>query len=349
MMDDNSDSIATSDRVVLDSTMARQILQLPLECINIEYPNKLGQVLGSDEDLKSPKTLRPIFYGCFDWHSAVHGYWSIIKILKLYPELDEDGAIVQMLDQKFTTDNVKAELDFFYDENNQSFERTYGWAWFMLLQAELKTWEHDKAQVWYSRMKGMDSLFVENMVKYLPNLVYPIRNGQHNNTAFGLSLMLQYAQTMGNVEFENVLKEHAIRLFYTDTSCDLSYEPSGTDFLSPCLEEAMLMSKVLDKNDYETWLKNFLPQLFDTNFRLEPAIVKDRTDGHLVHLDGLNYSRAHCLNSIVNVMPELSHLVAIANEHIEFSLPNLRNDDYMGSHWLGTFALYTLTSLDAEK
>lgn len=332
-----------SPRIELDAAQAQHILQLPLECIQIEYPNKLGQVLGSDDDLKSPRELRPIFYGCFDWHSSVHGYWSIVKVLKMYPELDTDDRIMNLLESLITPENAEVELTFFKDKNNLNFERTYGWAWFLKLQAELKTWDDERASKWHSTLQPLADLFVEKMYAYLPKLVYPIRSGQHDNTAFGLSLMLDYAKTVGDDGFETLIKEHAIRLFSGDANCNIGFEPSGTDFLSPCLEEALLMGSVLEKNDYKQWLEKFLPQITQPDFDLVPGVVKDRSDGHLVHLDGLNYSRANCLYNISQILPELGHLNTIAQKHIEFSLPHLQNDDYMGSHWLGTFALYSLT------
>lgn len=330
-------------RMELDVTQAEHILQLPLECIQIEYPNKLGQVLGSDADLRSPRELRPIFYGCFDWHSSVHGYWSIVKVLKMYPQLDANGDIMNLLDELITPENAEVELAFFKDKNNLNFERTYGWAWFLKLQAELKTWDDERAVKWYNTLQPLADLFVEKMNTYLPKLVYPIRSGQHDNTAFGLSLMLDYAKTVGDESFVTLIKEHAVRLFSNDVNCNINFEPSGTDFLSPCLEEALLMGSVLEKNKYKVWLEKFLPQITKSDFDLAPGVVKDRSDGHLVHLDGLNYSRANCLYNISLLLPELDHLQDIAAKHIEFSLPHLQNDDYMGSHWLGTFALYSLT------
>ncbi len=329
--------------ISLSKEQASQIFSLPIHCLEVEYPNKLGQVLGSSDDLKSPKQLRPIFYGCFDWHSSVHGYWSIVELLQKYPDLDKEGKVRSILNQHITSENVAIELSFFKDKNNTSFERTYGWAWLFKLQESLSNWDDVDAQKWKTNLQPLVDLLVARYTEYLPKLVYPIRAGQHDNSAFGLSLSLDYAQTVGDKTFESVLKEHGKRLFVNDMNCDLAYEPSGYDFLSPCLEEAYLMSKVLDTTAYHVWLRKFMPNLFDTGFTISPAVVKDRTDGKLVHLDGLNYSRGACLYGIAKAVPELSHLKKIANEHIAFSLPNLSaQDDYMGSHWLGTFALYAI-------
>ncbi len=326
----------------LDLQQAEKIFKLPVHCIEVEFPNKLGQVLGSTDDLKSPKQLRPIFYGCFDWHSSVHGYWSIVKLLKDYPQLDESGTVRKILNRNITPENVSIESAFFEDYNNRNFERTYGWAWLLQLQHELHTWKDTDAQRWYQALKPLADMLTVKYEEYLPKLNYPIRTGQHNNTAFGLSLSLDYARSIGDKEFERLIIKHAKRLYGNDVNCNLSFEPSGNDFLSPCLEEALLMSKVLDIPEYRMWLKAFMPDMFNSGFSLVPGEVSDRRDGHLVHLDGLNFSRATCLYSISRKLPELSHLRSIADNHLNYSLGNITDDDYMGSHWLGSFALYAL-------
>lgn len=328
----------------LDLPQAEKIFSLPVHCIEVEYPNKLGQVLGSTDDLKSPKELRPVFYGCFDWHSSVHGYWSIIKLLKEYPQLDSSGEVRAILNRNITLENVSVESAFFKDYNNRNFERTYGWAWLFQLQSELDSWDDPDAQQWSLALKPLADTLVKKYKEYLPKLYYPIRTGQHDNTAFGLSLSIDYARSINDKEFQQLIMEHAIRLYGKDMDCNLSYEPSGSDFLSPCLEEALLMSKVLDMQEYRVWLKNFLPEIFNPDFALEPGEVSDRTDGHLVHLDGLNFSRATCLYIIAKKLPELGYLKTIADNHLNYSLGNITNDDYMGSHWLGSFALYALMS-----
>jgi len=328
----------------LDQQMAAHIFALPTHCLTVEYPNKLGQTIGAASDLKTPKALRPIFYGCFDWHSSVHGYWSIVTLMQRFPDLDKSGAVRAILNSHITPEHVAVEMAFFNDVNNTSFERTYGWAWLFKLQESLYTWKDTDAQRWKTALQPLVSLLVERYKAYLPNLVYPIRNGQHINSAFGLSLSLDYARTVGDKDFEEAIITHGKRLFEKDVNCDLAYEPSGIDFLSPCLEEAYLMAKILDANDYQDWLHKFLPNIYASNFSLAPAIVKDRSDGHLVHLDGLNYSRAACLYGIASTSPKLYHLRKLAKAHIDFSLPNLSTqDDYMGSHWLGTFALYGIS------
>ncbi len=334
----------TTLHLSLNEEQARNIISLPVHCLEVEYPNKLGQVLGSDADLKSPKSLRPVFYGCFDWHSSVHGYWSIIELLQQYPNLDADGSIRAKLNKHIRPENVAVELAFFNDPNNLSFERTYGWAWLFKLQESLNKWQDSDAQRWKANLQPLVELLTEKYIAYLPKLVYPIRAGQHDNSAFSLSLSLDYARSVGDKAFETAIVEQGKRLFSEDVDCNLAYEPSGYDFLSPCLEEAYFMSKILDRDEYSVWLKKFMPSLYNKDFQLTPAVVKDRTDGKLVHLDGLNYSRAACLYGIASASGgQLDHLRTIANNHLQFSISNLSaKDDYMGSHWLGTFALYAI-------
>lgn len=330
----------------LNEETAAVIFELPTHCLGIEYPNKMGQVLGSAQDLKGPKALRPIFYGCFDWHSSVHGYWSIVRLLKTYPQLDADGKMRQFLKAHITPENLAVELAFFQDKNNLSFERTYGWAWLLKLQEELLGWGDADARVWAATLKPLVSLLSERTQVYLTKLVYPIRTGQHDNTAFSLSLMLDYAEKAGDHDLRNAIKVNSARFFTKDEHCNLAYEPSGSDFLSPCLEEANLMRRVLPPEQYEPWLADFLPVLFEKGAGfLQPALVSDRSDGKLVHLDGLNFSRAHCLYGIAKAIPRLHNdLVDLGNKHIDFSLKNISNDDYMGSHWLGSFALLALSN-----
>ena len=329
---------------------AKKIFDLPTHCISVEYPNKLGNVLGSDADLKTPKQLRPIFYGCFDWHSSVHGFWSIVKLMKDFPELDQNNQVRNELNQLITAENVAVEMAFFNDKNNKNFERTYGWAWLLQLQMELNNWQDKDAQVWAKNLKPLSDLIIVRYKEYLPKLVYPIRTGTHDNTAFGLSLAIDYARSVNDKTFEKVIIDNANRLYLKDKSCNIAFEPSGSDFLSACLEEALIMSKIQQNDEYKKWLKGFLPQLQKKNFELKPGVVSDRTDGHLVHLDGLNFSRATALYQIEHKLPELKHLNKIAQNHLNYSLNNITNDDYMGSHWLGTFALYALkTKHETEK
>lgn len=324
---------------------ANRLAELPINCVQVEYPNKLNQTLGSDDDLKSPKTLHPAFYGCFDWHSSVHGHWSLVSLLKQFPDLDKKEDIEQMLLQNMSKEHIENEVSYFSDKHNTSFERTYGWAWALKLAEELHTWDAPLARELEDNLQPLTHLMVEKYKEFLPKLNYPIRVGEHSNTAFGLSFAYDYAKTVGNDSLVDVITRRSKEFYMDDTGCPLSWEPSGFDFLSPCLEEAALMKRVLAKEEFKTWLDGFLPQLKDKNLALETGKVSDRTDGKLVHLDGVNFSRGWSLYEIAHGLPEYAHLKNIANAHINYSLPSIVGDSYEGGHWLGSFAIYALNTV----
>ena len=332
-----------AERLQLTDEHANKLVKLPIKCIDIEYPNKLNQVIGSDEYLRSPKNLHPAFYGCFDWHSAVHGHWSLVRLAKEKPNMKERDRIIAGLKAHITPENIAEEIKYFEDSLSQGFERTYGWAWLLKLAEELETWDDPEAMRLSENMEPLANVIVERCMKFLPKLHYPIRVGTHTNTAFALCMIYDYAQTTDNESLMNLIKERAVDFYATDTDCPLSWEPSGYDFLSPCFEEANIMRRVYSKEEFKAWLEKFLPELGSQDFALKPAVVSDRTDGHLVHLDGLNFSRAWCLYGIANTLPEdYGHLVEIGNKHIEYSFENLVGDSYEGGHWLASFALLAL-------
>ncbi len=328
--------------VSLHLEQADALSKLPMECITQEYPNKLGQVLGNKKDLKTPFELRPAFYGCFDWHSAVHGHWSLVILLNKFPDLAHREEIISALENHLTQENIEIEVAFFNDKNNTSFERTYGWAWLLKLAEALHQSENPRLKTLEQNLQPLTDLMVERYIEFLPKLIYPIRVGEHSNTAFGLSLAWDYAVTLNDIELRKAIKNRALDYYQNDTNCPLTWEPSGYDFLSPCLEEAYLMSKILEKDEFEKWIKAFIPNITNVNFTIETAKVSDRTDGKLVHLDGLNFSRAWCLKGIAQKLENQPHLILLANRHIEHSLPNLVGDSYEGGHWLGTFAIYSM-------
>lgn len=329
---------------------ANKLLALPLECIGTEYPNKPGQVLGGDEDLKSPRKLHPAFYGCFDWHSSVHGHWSLVSLVKQFPDLEKDKKAREKLIKHLSRENIKAEVEYFKGKHAKTFERTYGWAWLLKLAEELHTWETPTGRQLEKNLQPLTDLIVKRYMEFLPKLNYPVRVGTHENTAFGLAYAYDYAQTLQIDSLKNLISQKAKEFYLNDKNCPLDWEPSGFDFLSPCLEEVDIMRRVLTTKDFSKWLSTFLPRLADKNFKLEPGKVSDREDGHLVHLDGLNFSRAWCLYGIVETLPEYNHLIKIADEHIQYSLPNLVGDSYEGGHWLGSFAIYALnTRRNLEK
>ena len=337
--------IVIATKPSLNLEQAKKLAELPLHCLNVEYPNKLSQTLGSDTDLKAPNVLHPAFYGCFDWHSAVHGHWSLVSLLKQFPNLENASEIEQRLLNNISKENILKEIDFFLGEHNKSFERTYGWAWLLKLAEELHTWDAPVARTLESNLQPITNLIVDKYIAFLPKLNYPQRVGTHTNTAFGLSFAFDYAKTLNNEALKNAITERAKFFFLKDENCPMTWEPSGSDFLSPCLEEAALMKRLLPETEFKTWLNTFLPELKNENYVLETGKVSDRTDGQLVHLDGVNFSRAWSLCAIAEGLPEYKHLYNVAYHHINYSLPSIFDDSYEGGHWLGSFAIYALNSL----
>jgi hypothetical protein len=331
-------------RVALTLTIeqASRLAALPLACIQTEYPNKLGQTLGSQVDMGEPQFLHPAFYGCFDWHSAVHAHWSLVKLLKIFPELEEAPEIKKKLKENISAINIQSELEYFKRSNETSYERTYGWAWLLKLAEELHTWNDPLARELEQNLLPLTELIVERYLAFLPKLEYPIRVGEHTNTAFGLAFARDYASTLGEESLLKLIDSRARDFYLGDMDCPMSWEPSGYDFLSPCLEEIDLMRRVLDEDEFHSWMGDFAPRLQDADYALEVGRVSDRSDGKLVHLDGLNFSRAWVLYGLASQYPEYEHLLAIADDHVNYSLPNLVGDSYEGGHWLGSFALYAL-------
>jgi len=334
-----------SQQLSLES--ANHLATLPIKCLQQEYPNKLSQLLNDSTEIQSPKKLHPAFYGCFDWHSSVHGHWSLVYLLKHYPQLANREEIIKKLKINLSTANIQSEIAYLEKKHEKSFERTYGWAWLLKLQLELETFNEPFAQELTQNLKPLSNLIVERYIEFLPKLLYPVRVGTHTNTAFGLIFAWDYAVYSKNTAFQESIKSNAIRLFQNDQNCPFNWEPSGTDFLSPCLEEMGLMQRLLSKTDFLIWLQQFAPQLFDKKFTWEVAKVSDRTDGHLVHLDGLNFSRAWNLYYLINQYPgTFSHLKTLADYHLNFSLPSVVDGNYEGEHWLASFALRAFEEKD---
>ncbi len=333
---------STTTNIQLNLQQANKLSKLPMACLQVEYPNKLGQTLGGNEDIKEPHQLHPAFYGCFDWHSAVHGHWSLVKLLKEYQELEKAVEIKSKLRQNITKENISAEVNYFQSEHSKSFERTYGWAWLLKLAEELHTWDDPLARELEENLLPLTNLIVNRYLDFLPKLVYPIRVGEHTNTAFGLAFAWDYAIIMKNEELKSAIASKAKAFYSSDVHCPLNWEPGGYDFLSPCFEEIDLMRRVLDKAEFNHWINGFAPQLKSRDFRLEPGKVSDRTDGKLVHLDGLNFSRAWVMYGLANQYNEFRHLKKLADKHINYSFPNLIDDSYEGGHWLASFAIYAL-------
>jgi len=327
----------------LSLKQANQLAKLPLKCIGQEYPNKPSQVLTDDADLNSPKNMHPVFYGCFDWHSAVHGHWSLVRLLKDFKSLKNADSIKKILVNRFSKENIQKEIDYFNQKQNYSYERTYGWAWLLKLSAELHTWDDSDARKMEENLRPLSNLIAKRFVAYLPKLKYPIRVGTHTNTAFALSFAYDYAAIYQDKSLLSIIEKRAKDYYFNDMNCPIQWEPSGNDFLSPCLEEVDIMRKVLDKASFMKWIHQFLPSLLNPDFDLAVGEVTDRTDGHLVHLDGLNFSRAWVLYGLVSQYDDFQHLNTLANKHIVYSLSNLVGDSYEGGHWLASFAINALT------
>ena len=339
--------VKNTKKIELDIKEANRLSELPLHCIQNPLPYKSGLVIAEESDLAMPEEHHPAFYGCFDWHSAVHGHWSLVYLLKNFPNLANKEEAIRMLDENLTAKNIETEVAYFsLNRESKSFERTYGWAWLLKLQEELFTWDHPLAQKWYNNLKPLENYISSAYIEYLPKLVYPIRVGTHSNTAFGISFAYDYAQTVGNTALSKAIKEAAIRFYSNDKDCPISWEPSGYDFLSPCLQEIDIMRKVLSEGEFKKWSLAFLPALFNQNLSLIPGQVSDRSDGHLVHLDGVNFSRAWCLYPLKDNVNTYN----LATEHLDYSLSKITDGDYAGQHWLGSFALYAFkTKIEAAQ
>jgi hypothetical protein len=326
----------------LSLEQAGRLAELPLACMQTPYPNKPGQTLGSITDLGEPRQLHPAFYGCFDWHSSVHGHWSLVRLVKSFPELELADSIRSKLAENMTAANILDEVSYFNRSEESSYERTYGWAWLLKLAEELHTWDDPLGRQLEENLQPLTDLIVERFRTFLPKLVYPIRVGEHTNTAFAMAFAWDYATRLGEDSLKLLIGERAKDFYLGDQDCPMSWEPSGFDFLSPCLEEIDLMRRVLDKKAFHAWMSRFAPQLLDKDYTLAVGQVSDRSDGKLVHLDGLNFSRAWVLYGLAHQYPAYEHLKRIADAHVAYSLPNLVGDHYEGGHWLGTFALYAL-------
>lgn len=337
---DNKDS----DRATLDADGASRFAQLALDCIHKEYPNKLSQVLKDESRLLPPRELHPAFYGCFDWHSSVHGHWMLVKLMKEFPDLPQREEVAAGISESLDPAYIASEVAYFEGASG-SWERTYGWAWLLQLATELATWDDPLGQKLAEDLAPLTQVVRARYIEFLPKQEYPVRTGVHPNTAFGLSFAFDYARATADTELLDSVASAADRYYADDKDCPLSWEPSGEDFLSPCFEEAALMARVLPGDEYRAWLGKFLPSFSDAD-SLVPANVSDRSDPKIVHLDGLNLSRAWNLYVIANVVGDdgaAKQLREKAEEHLAASLPHITSEHYEGSHWLGSFAIYALT------
>lgn len=351
---------ATEETVsTFDAKAAERFAKLALACVHKEYPNKIAHVLNSDADVAPPRKLTPAFCGCYDWHSSVHGHWLLVRLLKSFPDAPFAKDAREALKQSLTAENLKQEAIYIKGEGRSSFERPYGLSWLLQLCAELREWDDPQAKEWSANLKPLEDAAVERLSKWLPKLSHPVRIGEHDQTAFGLGLMFDYARTSKNDAFGKLIRDSAKKFFLADKNCPLNYEPSGEDFLSPCLGEADVMRRVLPQKEFANWLKQFMPQIpvaregsANADW-LKVAVSPDPSDPKLAHLDGLNLSRAWMLEGILSALPNddprRDALQGAADAHRHAGLAAVTGEHYEGGHWLGSFAVYLTTQRGIER
>ncbi|MBS0393679.1 MAG: DUF2891 domain-containing protein [Proteobacteria bacterium] len=339
-----------------DAAAVARFVALAADCARREYPNHLSHTLASDADARPPRELTPAFFGCYDWHSAVHGHWLLARAARLHPLAPFAAGARATLAQDLAADKLAAEAAYLQGEGRRSFERPYGLAWLLALSAELHRWQDPEAQQWARNLEPLERVVAGRVATWLAALHYPVRVGEHSQSAFAFGLMLDAARARGDQALAGLLEAKAREFFAADRACPLAYEPSGEDFLSPCLGEADLMRRVLEPRQYARWLRDFLPQIGVPHGGepwLAPAVVTDRSDPKLAHLDGLNLSRAWMLEGIAAGLPRAdarrAALEAAARAHRDAALPAVTGEHYEGGHWLGTFAVYLTTGAGLGK
>ena len=339
----------------LTQEQATRFAKLALKCVRKEYPNKLDHTMNDAGEVQGPRKLHPAFYGCFDWHSSVHGHWMLVRLLKLYPELPEAREIREALNENLTEKNIQVEVAYLGQASRQSFERTYGWAWLLKLAEELEGWQDADGRKWSSNLRPLAKAFVERYKSFLPKQTYAIRTGVHPNTAFGLAFALDYGRAVGDRALENLIVERARTYYAADRTYPAAWEPGGEDFFSATLMEADLMRRVMPRAEFARWFNRFLPGLATGKPEnlLKPAIVTDRADPKIVHLDGLNLSRAWCMFEIARALPERDPARKVLEKsallHGETALAHVASGDYAGEHWLASFAVYLLSTASKQQ
>jgi len=325
-----------------DQIQAARFARLALDCIHKEYPNKIAHSLHSDADVKPPRELTPAFYGCYDWHSSVHAHWLLVRLTHMFPGSPFTPEARHALAKSLTPANITQEVKYLNEAGRNSFERPYGLAWLLQLAAELKESGDQEARQWSATLRPLEQAVIARVSSWLPKLEHPIRTGEHNNTAFAMGLMLDYARITGNAEFGRLVESRARDFYLKDRNCPLAYEPSGEDFLSPCLAEADVVRRILSHAEFAEWFNGFLPRV-----ELEPTRVSDVTDGKLYHLAGLNLSRAWMLEGIVSKLPvggaRAQSLTTLAGRLKQTGLESIKSEHYEGGHWLGSFAVYLVS------
>lgn len=332
-----------------DRKAAERFANLALACVHKEYPNHISHTLNSDADAAPPRKLTPAFYGCYDWHSSVHGHWLLVRLVKAFPDASFVQPAREALRQSLTPENISQEAAYLRGEGRSSFERPYGLAWLLQLAAELREWDDPEAKAIVANLHPLEEAVLDRLNNWLPKLSNPVRIGEHDQTAFALGLMLDYARNKGDQKFSDLIVSKAKQFYASDRNCPLAYEPSGEDFLSPCLGEADLMRRVLPNQEFASWLRIFIPQIPTSGESkwLQPVVSPDPSDPKLAHLDGLNLSRAWMLEGIAAGLPKsdkrLASIRATAEVHRHAGLAAVTGEHYEGGHWLGSFAVYLVT------
>jgi hypothetical protein len=332
-----------------DIKAAQRFANLALACVHKEYPNHVSHTLNSDADVAPPRKLTPAFYGCFDWHSSVHGHWLLTRLVRTFPDAPFVQAAREALRQSLTAENIAQEAAYLRGEGRSSFERPYGLAWLLQLAAELREWDDPQAREMAANLHPLEEVVLESLSTWLPKLSNPVRIGEHDQTAFALGLILDYARGKGDQKFIELVASRARQFYLSDKDCPLAYEPSGEDFLSPCIGEADLMRRVLPSQEFAGWLRTFMPQISTSGAGqwLQPVVSPDRSDPKLAHLDGLNLSRAWMLEGIAAGLPKndkrLPSILAVAEAHKIAGLAAVTGEHYEGGHWLGSYAVYLVT------
>ncbi len=338
------------DALVLTRSEASHFARLALKCVGKEFPNKLDHVMNDAAEVRPPSSLHAAFYGCFDWHSSVHGHWILVRLLRLFPDLPEAAEIRTALGRNLSAENLLAEAAYLKAPNRQSFERTYGWAWLLKLAEELGRAEDGDLRQWSKNITPLADALAARYLDFLPKQTYPIRTGVHPNTSFGLAFAWDYAEASGNRKLAELVRERSLAYFAADADYPAAWEPGGEDFFSPSLMEADLMRRVMKPEEFARWFNRFLPGISRGEPRglLHPATVTDRSDPKLVHLDGLNLSRAWCMKSIAAALPAgnpaAKTLAQSATLHAREALSHVASGDYAGEHWLASFAVYLLST-----
>lgn len=339
----------------LTADTAGRFAKLALACVHQEYPNKISHVLNSAADAKTPHELTPSFYGCMDWHSAVHGHWLLARLARTFPTAPFAKDAIAALNRSITDANIVGEVTYLNGKGRETFERPYGLAWLLQLAQELREWNSPDAQRLSRSLAPLEAATVKRLNDWLPKLAYPIREGEHAQTAFAFGLILDWARSTNDAAMTRVVTGKLREFYAKDKACPLAYEPSGQDFLSPCIAEADVMRRIMAPTEFATWLTAFLPQIPRTasSAWLPIGVVTDKSDGKLAHLDGLNLSRAWMLNGIAAKLPandpRRAALAATAKTHADSGLAAVTGEHYEGGHWLGSFATYLVTGRGTGK